>query len=87
LRYAAASHTGFVRENNEDSVYAGRKLIAVADGVSGAAAGEVASSIVLRELATLDRPDRRGDVLDELAAAIERASDAVARHAVAQAIA
>jgi hypothetical protein len=32
LRYAAASHRGFDRENNEDSVYAGRRLLsAVAD--------------------------------------------------------
>ena len=41
---AAASHPGLVRENNEDSGFAGPSLLAVADGVGGAAAGEVASA-------------------------------------------
>lgn len=42
--YAAASHVGLVRENNEDSGFAGPYLQLVADGVGGAAAGEVASA-------------------------------------------
>ncbi len=80
LRFAAASHRGFERENNEDSVYAGRRLLALADGVGGQAAGEVASSIVIRELATLDPDDRGADVLDDLGAAIDRANAAIALH-------
>jgi protein phosphatase len=42
--YAAASHVGLVREHNEDSGFAGPYLQLVADGVGGAAAGEVASA-------------------------------------------
>jgi protein phosphatase len=42
--YAAASHVGLVRSNNEDAGYAGAYLLLVADGVGGAAAGEVASA-------------------------------------------
>jgi PPM family protein phosphatase len=80
LRYAAASHRGFERENNEDSVYAGRRLLALADGVGGHVAGEVASSIVVRELAALDGDEPGGDVLSELHAAIDRANAAMARH-------
>ena len=32
LRYAARSDRGLVRANNEDSVYAGARLLALADG-------------------------------------------------------
>ena len=42
--YGGRSHTGLVRTNNEDSGYAGPYLQLVADGVGGAAAGEVASA-------------------------------------------
>ncbi len=44
FRYAAHSDTGRVRENNEDAGFAGPYLLCVADGVGGAAAGEVASA-------------------------------------------
>jgi protein phosphatase len=33
LRYAARSDVGLVRSNNEDSVYAGARLLALADGM------------------------------------------------------
>ncbi|QNN53458.1 PP2C family protein-serine/threonine phosphatase [Nocardioides mesophilus] len=46
LRFAsgARSDVGLVRDNNEDSGFAGPYLQLVADGVGGAAAGEVASA-------------------------------------------
>lgn len=44
FRYAANSHPGLVRSNNEDAGYAGAYLLLVADGVGGAAAGEIASA-------------------------------------------
>ena len=43
LRFAAGSHKGMIREGNEDSGYAGPRLLAIADGMGGQAAGEVAS--------------------------------------------
>jgi protein phosphatase len=42
--YGAASHVGLVRETNEDAGFAGPYLQVVADGVGGAAAGEIASA-------------------------------------------
>ena len=35
LRYAARSDRGLVRQNNQDSVYAGPRLLALADGMGG----------------------------------------------------
>ena len=60
LRYAARSDRGLVRANNEDSVYAGARLLALADGMGGHAAGEVASQLVIAALAHLDDDEPAG---------------------------
>jgi PPM family protein phosphatase len=80
LRYSATSHGGYTRENNEDSVYAGPRLLALADGMGGHAAGEIASSLVIAELATLDDHRPRGDLLADLREAVTRANAAIARY-------
>src|ERR1700750_1877890 len=62
LRYAAQSDRGLIRDGNQDSVYAGPRLLAVADGMGGIAAGDVASNIVIAAMAPLDE-DVPGDAL------------------------
>jgi protein phosphatase len=63
LRTATASDPGLVRTNNEDSAHAGGRLLAVADGVGGMPAGELASDIVIRALAPLAESQEGGDDL------------------------
>lgn len=75
LTYAARSDVGLLREGNEDSGYAGEHLLAVADGMGGAAAGEVASSVVVAAFARLDDDEPTGDVLTLLGGALKRAEE------------
>ena len=74
LRYAARSDLGLLRGGNEDSGYAGPRLLVVADGVGGHAAGEVASSVAVSVLATLDEEAPGGDLLDRLSSAVQNAN-------------
>jgi protein phosphatase len=74
LRYAALSDRGLVRPENEDSVYAGPRLLAVADGMGGMAAGEVASNIVVAALAPLDEDVSGSDLIDALKDSISAAN-------------
>jgi serine/threonine protein phosphatase PrpC len=80
LRYAARSDRGLVRANNEDSVYAGARLLALADGMGGHAAGEIASQLVIAALAHLDDDEPGGDVLSKLDAAVRQGNSAIAGH-------
>jgi serine/threonine protein phosphatase PrpC len=74
LRYAVRSDVGLLREGNEDSAYAGPRLLAVADGMGGHAAGEVASSLTISSMAKLDSEPPGGDMLAELSAAVAAAN-------------
>ncbi|WP_199779951.1 Stp1/IreP family PP2C-type Ser/Thr phosphatase [Streptomyces sp. LaPpAH-108] len=75
LRFAAGSHKGMIREGNEDSGYAGPRLLAIADGMGGQAAGEVASSEVISTLVTLDDDVPGSDLLTTLGQAVQYAND------------
>ncbi|WP_018177339.1 PP2C family protein-serine/threonine phosphatase [Jongsikchunia kroppenstedtii] len=78
LRYIARSDRGLVRSNNEDSAYAGARLLALADGMGGHAAGEVASQLVIQSLRPLDDDEPGDDLLGKLERATHDGNVAIA---------
>jgi PPM family protein phosphatase len=88
LKYAAKTDMGQVRENNEDKfdyyepeepgVLAARgSLFAVADGVGGAAAGQIASEMMLKSLISSFYDHPAPDVETALRDAVAHANDRV----------
>lgn len=81
-RYVALTDTGLRRADNEDSGYASDRLLVIADGMGGAAAGEIASSETLHVIRQLDR-DLDIDAIDALDRAVtdanQRLADIIAR--------
>src|SRR5919107_5148466 len=81
LRFAAVSDVGRVRKDNQDSGYVGPWLIAVCDGVGGAARGDLASSTAIGQLRKLDaKPGSTTseDMRGQVAGALHRANDRIA---------
>ena len=75
IRYAARTDIGRVRETNQDSAYAGSRLLAVADGMGSG--GARASAAVIDALRPLDDALPAGDLLNAMEQAVEQASAAV----------
>jgi serine/threonine protein phosphatase PrpC len=78
LRYAARSDVGVVRKGNEDSGYAGPRLLVVADGMGGHAGGELASATAVATLAEMadDEMDQT-EALTRLASGVEAAGSSI----------
>ncbi|HKT00793.1 MAG TPA: protein phosphatase 2C domain-containing protein [Rugosimonospora sp.] len=77
LRAAAATDLGLVRHNNEDASFAGRCLVAVADGIGGMPAGELASEAVMRALVALEDGLGGRSPLPALREAVEAANEEI----------
>ena len=77
IEIARHTDTGRVRDHNEDRAYAHDELVAVADGMGGAAAGEVAAQLAIRAIRQLT-----GTIdSDSLRAALKDANAAIRRTA------
>ena len=78
LRYVAHSEIGLIRKNNQDSGYASPHLLVVADGMGGAAAGDLASAVAIDTIRKIDAPTTGQEMLEVLAGAIHQANDKIA---------
>lgn len=76
---ATRSHVGHLRKRNEDAFYQGQWLYAVADGLGGHVAGDIASTTAIAALRTYDQPVEAADLADVLGRAIRDADDALRR--------
>jgi protein phosphatase len=77
INAAARTHAGLVRRRNEDALYAGRSLFAVADGLGGHVAGDVASTTVIEALRRYDRQVAPDHLAPTLGQAIHDANGAL----------
>lgn len=75
---SARSDVGRIRKLNEDALLVGEYLWAVADGMGGHAAGDVASALVVSVLRGLDGP---GLSVEDIVEAVATANEQILEHA------
>jgi protein phosphatase len=83
LRSVAVSDRGLIRGANQDSVHAGPWLLAVADGMGGMAAGDLASTITIDAIRPLDVETPEEGLVAALQGAVDTASAGI-RAAIAE---
>jgi protein phosphatase len=80
LRWGSATDPGRIRPDNEDNVLAAPRVFAVADGMGGHRAGEVASALAIDLLRS--RLSEPGAALDDVVSAIAEANGDIYRAAL-----
>ena len=75
IRYAARSDIGRHRDRNQDTAYAGQRLLAVADGMG--TRGEAASAAVIEPLRPLEAALPAGNLLNAMEDAVRQADSAL----------
>lgn len=78
IKYAARTDRGLLRANNQDSVFAGDRLLVIADGMGGHAAGDVASRLVVAAFVDLDELPLGSDMVRPLTVATREGNAAIA---------
>src|SRR5699024_11114653 len=78
LDFRGRSHVGLVRKNNQDSGYASGTMLLVADGMGGAAAGDLASAVAVTHAREDDRLVIGEQMLDVLGDSIRKANNKIA---------
>lgn len=78
LDFRSHSEIGPLRKNNQDSGFASPRLLAVADGMGGAAAGDLASTVAIGQVELVDRHLTGEDMLTVLSGAVSKANDQIA---------
>src|SRR4051794_12905636 len=78
LRFVTHSEIGLVRKNNQDSGYASPHLLVVADGMGGAAAGDLASAVAVDTLMRVDESTTGPEMLDVMSGAVDDANERIA---------
>lgn len=72
------SETGPMRKNNQDSGFASPNMLVVADGMGGAAAGDLASTVAISFVERVDERHTGDEMVEVLGAAVGRANDKLA---------
>ena len=86
IRYSATTHVGRVRKVNEDAILAtpDTRIWAVADGMGGHAAGDIASRIVIDQLAMLPEGLEPSDRMQAVRLALRRAHAQIRKEAASR---
>ncbi|MFC4016821.1 PP2C family protein-serine/threonine phosphatase [Micromonospora sp. GCM10011542] len=83
LRSVGTSDRGLIRSGNQDALHAGTWLVAVADGMGGMAAGDLASALTIDAVAPLDVETPEDALVAALQSGIELATERI-RQAVVE---